>query len=107
MTPRDRSGIEFAAKLCSPLLALRILITTPVFPPDLGGPAVYVPSIGRWLAGRGHSVKVVAFCEDPNPQGYPFPVVSIPRVAVLEPAQHERMRAATKETSRTFCQVGT
>jgi glycosyltransferase involved in cell wall biosynthesis len=61
---------------------VRILITTPVFPPDLGGPAVYVPSIARWLVSRGHTVKVVAFCEDPNPQGYSYPVVSIPRRAL-------------------------
>lgn len=61
---------------------MRILITTPVFPPDLGGPAVYVPSIARWLVGRGHQIKVVAFCEDPNPTGYPFPVVAITRVSL-------------------------
>lgn len=61
---------------------MKILITTPVFPPDLGGPAVYVPSIARWLVERGHDVKVVAFCEDPKPAGYPFPVVSIPRVSL-------------------------
>lgn len=61
---------------------MKILITTPVFPPDLGGPAVYVPSMGRWLVSRGHDVKVVAFCEDPNPSGYPFPVISIPRVSL-------------------------
>jgi glycosyltransferase involved in cell wall biosynthesis len=56
---------------------MRILITTPVFPPDLGGPAVYVPSLGRWLVDRGHEVRVVAFCSDPRPTGYPFQVVSI------------------------------
>lgn len=56
---------------------MRILITTPVFPPDLGGPAVYVPSVGRYLVGRGHQVKVIAFCSDPAPKGYPFEVVSI------------------------------
>jgi glycosyltransferase involved in cell wall biosynthesis len=50
-----------------------------VFPPDLGGPAVYVPSIGRFLVERGHDVKVVAFCSDPAPKGHPFPVVSISR----------------------------
>jgi glycosyltransferase involved in cell wall biosynthesis len=61
---------------------LRILITTPVFPPDLGGPAVYVPSIAKWLVERGHQVKVVAFCEDPDPQGYPYPVVAITRNAL-------------------------
>ena len=56
---------------------MRILITSPVFPPDLGGPAVYVPSVGRFLVARGHTVKVVAFCSDPRPTGYPFEVVSI------------------------------
>ena len=39
---------------------MRVLITSPVFPPDLGGPAVYVPSLARWLVERGHEVKVVA-----------------------------------------------
>ena len=58
---------------------MRVLITSPVFPPDLGGPAVYVPSLGRFLVERGHDVKVVAFCSDPNPSGYPFEVVAISR----------------------------
>lgn len=58
---------------------MRVLITAPVFPPDLGGPAVYVPSLGRFLVERGHDVRVVAFCSDPNPTGYPFEVVAIPR----------------------------
>lgn len=56
---------------------MRVLITTPVFPPDLGGPAVYVPSLGRFLVERGHTVEVLAFCSDPHPSGYPFRVVSI------------------------------
>lgn len=58
---------------------MRVLITSPIFPPDLGGPAVYVPSLGRFLVERGHDVKVVAFCSDPNPTGYPFPVRAVPR----------------------------
>ncbi len=58
---------------------MRVLITTPVFPPDLGGPAVYVPSLARFLLERGHAVKVVAFCSDPDPKGHPFPIVSISR----------------------------
>jgi glycosyltransferase involved in cell wall biosynthesis len=57
---------------------MRVLITSPVFPPDLGGPATYVPSFARFLLERGHTVKVVAFCSDPAPQGHPFPVVAIP-----------------------------
>ncbi|MCB9914931.1 MAG: glycosyltransferase family 4 protein [Planctomycetes bacterium] len=58
---------------------MRVLITSPIFPPDLGGPSVYVPSLGRFLVERGHRVKVVAFCSDPEPQGYAFPVRAIPR----------------------------
>ena len=58
---------------------MRILITSPVFPPDLGGPAVYVPSLGRFLVDRGHEVKVVAFCSDPEPKDHPFPIRAISR----------------------------
>jgi glycosyltransferase involved in cell wall biosynthesis len=58
---------------------MHVLITSPVFPPDLGGPAVYVPALGRFLVERGHSVEVVAFCSDPAPKGYPFAVTSISR----------------------------
>ena len=61
---------------------MRILITSPVFPPDLGGPAVYVPSIANFLIDQGHDVKVVAFCQEENPDGYRFPVVAITRVAL-------------------------
>ena len=58
---------------------MRVLITSPVFPPDLGGPAVYVPSIGRFLMDRGHEVRVIAFCSEEQPSGHPFPVQAIPR----------------------------
>ncbi|HIF41449.1 MAG TPA: hypothetical protein EYQ74_10155, partial [Planctomycetes bacterium] len=58
---------------------MRVLITSPVFPPDLGGPATYVPSLGRFLVNRGHDVQVVAFCSDPTPAGYPFSVKVISR----------------------------
>ena len=58
---------------------LKICITSPIFPPDLGGPATYVPSLATYLAERGHDVTVVAFCSDPEPSGWPFRVVSIPR----------------------------
>jgi len=65
------------ANRIEPSRTLRVLITSPVFPPDLGGPAVYVPSLARWLVDRGHDVSVVAFCSEPEPKGYPFRVVSI------------------------------
>jgi glycosyltransferase involved in cell wall biosynthesis len=59
---------------------MRILITSPVFPPDLGGPAVLVPRVGRFLVERGHEVKVIAFCSDPDPRGFSFEVETIPFV---------------------------
>ncbi len=58
---------------------MKICITSPIFPPDLGGPATYVPSLASFLTKRGHDVTVVAFCSDPEPQGWPFKVVSIAR----------------------------
>ena len=58
---------------------MRVLITSPIFPPDLGGPSVYVPSFGRFLVERGHEVKVIAFCSDPKPEGHPFEVEAIAR----------------------------
>lgn len=58
---------------------MRVLITSPVFPPDLGGPAVYVPSIARFLLERGHEVRVVAFCAERDPKGHPFPIRAITR----------------------------
>lgn len=58
---------------------MNILITSPIFPPDLGGPSTYVPSLATWLAARGHAVTVVAFCSDPAPSGWPFRVVAVPR----------------------------
>ena len=58
---------------------MRILITSPIFPPDLGGPSVYVPAVARFLVERGHQVEVVAFCSDPRPNGYPYPVTAIAR----------------------------
>ena len=56
---------------------MRVLVTSPVFPPDLGGPAVYVPSVARFLQERGHEVKVVAFCSNLQPEAHPFPVQAI------------------------------
>lgn len=41
----------------------RVLIVTGIFPPDIGGPATYVPAISRELVERGHKVTVVT-CSD-------------------------------------------
>ncbi len=59
--------------------SMNICITSPIFPPDLGGPSIYVPSLARYLAGQGHRVKVIAFCESQHHKDYPFEVITIPR----------------------------
>ncbi len=69
-------GIDWAA---APRPPMNIVITSPIFPPDLGGPSTYVPSFASWLVARGHAVTVVAFCSDPAPQGWPFRVVAVER----------------------------
>ncbi|MED5330366.1 MAG: glycosyltransferase family 4 protein [Planctomycetota bacterium] len=62
---------------------MKIVITSPIFPPDLGGPSTYVPSLATYLTEQGHEVTVVAFCSDPDPQGWPFQVISVPRSSML------------------------
>jgi glycosyltransferase involved in cell wall biosynthesis len=78
---------------------VRILITSPVFPPDLGGPAVYVPNFARWLVERGHEVTVVAFCSDPEPKGWPFRVVSIPPASL--PVRYLKAMLAVRREARS------
>jgi glycosyltransferase involved in cell wall biosynthesis len=70
---------------------MRILITTGIFPPDIGGPATYVPQIATALADRGHAITVITLSDSrrplSSPKGdgervsgkYPFPVVRLSR----------------------------
>ena len=60
---------------------MNILIITGIFPPDIGGPASYVPSIAKALSARGHSLTVVTLSETIGDYDdtYPFTVIRIPR----------------------------
>ena len=62
---------------------MRVLIITGIFPPDIGGPATYVPQVARGLAERGHQVTVVTLSDrlDHDDRAYPFRVVRLPRRA--------------------------
>ncbi|MBO9362739.1 MAG: glycosyltransferase family 4 protein, partial [Thermoflexus sp.] len=62
---------------------MRILIVTGIFPPDIGGPATYVPQIAEGLAQRGHAVTVVTLSDrlDHEDGVYPFRVIRLPRRA--------------------------
>ena len=59
---------------------LDVLIVTGIFPPDIGGPATYVPALGAALVKRGHRVSVVTLSDSPDDDGaYPFSVSRIRR----------------------------
>jgi glycosyltransferase involved in cell wall biosynthesis len=62
---------------------MKVLIVTGIFPPDIGGPATYVPLIAKALTEREHQVTVLTTSEPENllwdDGAYPFPVVRINR----------------------------
>ncbi|MER3407672.1 MAG: hypothetical protein C4292_02475, partial [Nitrososphaera sp.] len=60
---------------------MRVLIVTGIFPPDIGGPATYVPQIAEGLAQRGHTVTVLTLSDrlDHPDAGYSYRVVRLPR----------------------------
>ena len=43
-----------------------ILITVGIFPPDIGGPASFVPKISKYLISKGHSVKILCLSDKDN-----------------------------------------
>src|SRR6056300_1885002 len=45
---------------------MNILITVGIYPPDIGGPATFVPKISDFLAKNGHDVKIICLSEDEN-----------------------------------------
>ncbi|MHC3378339.1 glycosyltransferase family 4 protein [Haloarcula sp. H-GB5] len=61
--------------------SLNVLLAPGIFPPDSGGPATFVSSLGRELVNRGHSVRVVTNgrASSEFDDQYPFKVVRIPR----------------------------
>lgn len=71
---------------------LKIVITTGIFPPDIGGPATYVPLVAAGLAGGGHQVTVVTASDTldhPADADYPFRLIRIPR-GMPKPARWAR-----------------
>lgn len=60
---------------------MRCVIVTGVFPPDIGGPATYVPQIAAGLTRRGHRVTVVTLSDhvDEEEPARPYAVVRLPR----------------------------
>ncbi|MDA8922445.1 glycosyltransferase family 4 protein [Acidimicrobiia bacterium] len=45
---------------------MNILITVGIFPPDIGGPASFIPKISNFLIENGHNVKIICLSEVGN-----------------------------------------
>lgn len=58
----------------------RILLVSGIYPPDVGGPATYVPKLARHLVNNGHQVTVLALTDDkclnPQPNEWQLKLVS-------------------------------
>lgn len=61
---------------------MKICIVSGIFPPDIGGPASYVPKIAGELQKLGNSTVVICLSDslkDNDALNYPFPVIRISR----------------------------
>lgn len=67
---------------------MKILIITGIFPPDIGGPATYVPNIAKGLVERAHSVLVLTLSDNKAEDAeYPYDVIRISR-RIWKPWRH-------------------
>jgi len=59
----------------------KVLVTTGIFPPDIGGPATYVPKFASYLSNLGESVKVITLSSEKqsNRRPYSFSVIRLER----------------------------
>lgn len=58
---------------------MKILITVGIFPPDIGGPASFVPKIANLLVDSGHNVTVICLTEKKHLDNEKFQIVRILR----------------------------
>ncbi len=58
---------------------MRILIATGIFPPDVGGPAIYVQSLAEEFIRQGVRIVVLTYSDQKSKQDYTFPVIRISR----------------------------
>lgn len=60
---------------------MTILLISGIFPPDIGGPATYVPALARGLQRRGYRARVLTLSESSAVEdgNFPFEVDRVPR----------------------------
>ena len=86
---------------CATEAKLKIQFVTGIFPPDIGGPATYVPKVATALVQRGHQVAVLTLSESVDgPACYPFAVTRIRR-GLFKPWRFVRTVAALARSGRS------
>ena len=58
---------------------MKIFITVGIFPPDIGGPASFVPKIADLLIKSNHEVKVLCLSNEKNKEHYNYEVFRVLR----------------------------
>ena len=56
-----------------------ILLATGIYPPEIGGPATFVPVLARFLVDQGHVVTVITYGDERTEQGSGWKVLPIRR----------------------------
>ena len=80
---------------------MNLLMITGIFPPDIGGPATYVPTMASELVKRGHNLTVLTLSDslDHDDRSYPFRVRRIRRTT-FKPWRFVRTVAAILREAR-------
>jgi glycosyltransferase involved in cell wall biosynthesis len=79
--PESDVVVESIVSFARATSPMNVLIVTGIFPPDIGGPASYVPVMSGELVQRGHKITVVTLSDrlDHDDRSYNFPVHRIRR----------------------------
>jgi len=56
---------------------IRILVISPLFPPEIGGPSTYVVPLARGLSSRGHKIEILTLAEAHPKEKYGLEVFSV------------------------------
>ena len=76
-TAADRGGDRARGERSRGHRAVKVLVVSGIWPPDVGGPASHAPDVAAFLHARGHDVEVVTTAANaPAPQAYPVRWVS-------------------------------
>ena len=58
---------------------MKIFITVGIFPPDIGGPASFVPKVAQLFFDNGNEVKVLCLSDEKHQDHYDYDVIRIMR----------------------------